>query len=136
MVLNGFFGRTFTTSLSSNASIDQVVFQVEMLSGQINMLAHKIDEAVATVKERGQITATSLTSSFNNNTINNVKRMLKIVSAKTYDWPFGTFIAVGIAALVLILVSLLFLLAKGSKRIAEYSYKKKVFMDDHDIEGL
>uniref|UniRef100_A0A0K0DDA6 Dynein light chain n=1 Tax=Angiostrongylus cantonensis TaxID=6313 RepID=A0A0K0DDA6_ANGCA len=84
MVLNGFIGRASTTpSSSSNSSIDRVVFQVEMLSSQINVLTYKVDDAVAVVKERAQQTIASLTHSFNNGTIENVKRMLALMLVAT-----------------------------------------------------
>lgn len=96
----------------------------------------QVDDAVAVVKERAQQTVASLTHSFNNGTIESVKRMLQIVSAKTHDWPFTALIVVGITALILILVSFLFLLAKGGEKIAERSYKRKVPVEEHDIECL
>ncbi|KAJ1349364.1 hypothetical protein KIN20_004919 [Parelaphostrongylus tenuis] len=136
MVLNGFFGRISTTPSSSNASIDRVVFQVEMLSNQINVLTYNIEDAVATVKERGKQTVASLNHNLNNGTIENFERMLRIVSMKTHDWPLTALLIVGITALILVLVSFLFLLAKGGEKIAERSYKRKVLVEDHDIECL
>ncbi|KAK6010677.1 hypothetical protein OSTOST_24269 [Ostertagia ostertagi] len=69
------FGVVTSTS-SSNASIDRVVFQIERLSGQINVLSYQIDGAVATIGERGAETVASISNNFDRDTIENVKRML------------------------------------------------------------
>ncbi|EYC05009.1 hypothetical protein Y032_0084g1725 [Ancylostoma ceylanicum] len=130
-----FYGVT-TSTASTNASIDRVVFQIEVLSGQINVLSYKIDDAVAELKERGQQTVSSITNNFNNDAIENVKRMLHIIQAKTHDWPVTALIVVGITALVLILITFLFLIAKGGEKIVEKKYKKKALIQDHDIENL
>ncbi|RCN32596.1 hypothetical protein ANCCAN_21596 [Ancylostoma caninum] len=59
-----------------------------------------------------------------------------IIQEKTHDWPVTALIVVGITALVLILITFLFLMAKGGEKIVEKKYKKKALMQDHDIENL
>ncbi|XGW03074.1 hypothetical protein V3C99_014796 [Haemonchus contortus] len=125
-----------TSTTSSNASIDRVVFQIERLSGQINVLSYQIDGAVATVKERGAETVASISNNFNTDTIENVKRMLNIISEKTHNWPLTALIVVGITALILIVITLLFLMAKGGEKIVERRYNQKILIQDHDIENL
>ncbi|WKY11368.1 hypothetical protein Q1695_003156 [Nippostrongylus brasiliensis] len=124
------------TTAASNASIDRVVFQIEMLSGQINVLTYQIDGAVAAIKERGEETVASISSNFNNDTIENVKRMLHIVSEKTHDWPVTALIVVAITALVLIAITFMFLMAKGGERLVERRFGKRVPLEDHAIENL
>uniref|UniRef100_A0A7I4YTV8 t-SNARE coiled-coil homology domain-containing protein n=1 Tax=Haemonchus contortus TaxID=6289 RepID=A0A7I4YTV8_HAECO len=125
-----------TSTTSSNASIDRVVFQIERLSGQINVLSYQIDGAVATVKERGAETVASISNNWNTDTIENVKRMLEIISEKTHNWPLTALIVVGITALILIVITLLFLMAKGGEKIVERRYSQKILIQDHDIESL
>ncbi|VDM72081.1 unnamed protein product [Strongylus vulgaris] len=121
-----------TTTAATNASIDRVVFQIELLSGQINVLTYQVDDAVAQIAERGQETIASISNNFNTDTIQNVKRMLE----KTHDWPLTALIIMGITALILVLITLLFLMAKGGEKIVEKKYKKKALIEDHDIENL
>ncbi|KAK6754036.1 hypothetical protein RB195_013187 [Necator americanus] len=130
-----FYGVEATTS-SINASIDRVVFQIETLSGQINVLSYKIDGAVTQIKEHGQQTISSISNNFNKDTIENVNRMLRIIKEKTHDWPVTALIVVGVTAFVLILVTFLFLITKGGEKIVEKKYKKKALIADHDIENL
>lgn len=125
-----------TTTAASNASIDRVVFQIEMLSGQINVLTYQIDGAVAAIKERGEETVASISNNFNNDTIANVKRMLNIISEKTHNWPLTALIVAAITALILIVITFLFLMAKGGQTIVERQQKKKILVQDHDIESL
>ncbi|KAK6754035.1 hypothetical protein RB195_013187 [Necator americanus] len=116
--------------------LDRVVFQIETLSGQINVLSYKIDGAVTQIKEHGQQTISSISNNFNKDTIENVNRMLRIIKEKTHDWPVTALIVVGVTAFVLILVTFLFLITKGGEKIVEKKYKKKALIADHDIENL
>uniref|UniRef100_A0A1I7XFI0 V-SNARE coiled-coil homology domain-containing protein n=1 Tax=Heterorhabditis bacteriophora TaxID=37862 RepID=A0A1I7XFI0_HETBA len=92
---------------TSNASLDKVVFQIERLSGQINIVSIRIDEAIQEMSARGQQTVSSLTNNFNKDTVEHVKRML-----------------------------FLFFLAKGGEEIAQKKYRKRIRLSKHDIERL
>ncbi|VDK73969.1 unnamed protein product [Cylicostephanus goldi] len=77
-----FYEPVATTTAATNASIDRVVFQIELLSGQINVLTYEVDGAVAEIAKRGEETISSISNNFNTDTIKNVERMLVSFSSQ------------------------------------------------------
>ncbi|PAV76265.1 hypothetical protein WR25_02184 [Diploscapter pachys] len=119
-----------------NASIDRVIFQIEYLSGQINVVSGKISNAAQVIGERGAETVRKIGEDFNNNTIQNVDRMLDIVRQKTHDWPIVPLIVVAITGLVLIAIGSLFLSSKAYLKYTEYKTHKQIELAAEDIENL
>uniref|UniRef100_A0A8R1DPH5 Uncharacterized protein n=1 Tax=Caenorhabditis japonica TaxID=281687 RepID=A0A8R1DPH5_CAEJA len=126
---------TLVPNLNPNASIDFVVTQVEKLANQINTLAADGESAGLEIADRGVVTYNRMTDAFNNETIQNVDRIVEIFNEKTLNWPLTELIIMVIVGLILVIITLIFLFMVFGERVTAYRYRKKLSADS-DIENI
>ncbi|CAB3396501.1 unnamed protein product [Caenorhabditis bovis] len=126
---------TSTPLPNANGSIDYVVNQIEMFAGQINTLQNDGEAAGLQIADRAVQTYHRMSDAFQNETIQNVDRLVEIVNEKTHNWPVTELIVLVIVGVILVIITLIFLFMRFGQSVVEYRFGKKV-SNETDIENI